>query len=436
MFQPADGREHIPGKRHATGITAAKWIAAKTVRANGSGSWPTALNAEDFFEIGGGVMVGVDPQLVGIAVQVPAPCWSTDELLAAAQGRLSDRLVSMLRGLGVRQRHSVLSNYPQAIFGGAAPQLEIQASALAALAADKCLAESGAAPERIGLVLGVTSSPGRLLPSLVCDLFARLPWLPRDAANLSISYMGCSAIAKVVDAARWYLACHPRRLVLACFLEAITPLSPELPGRYAHFDEVPLEQRQDTVNVMHGFLFADAAVAMLLGTDASGPSFGPVVHLTNERAEDAELGTVPDGGSDEPLVQGRRLYTLSPEVTPRGVHYATSAVDTLLDRGRCGLAAPAKAGFLLMHTGSSRILDGLCDRFGVPRGGPVTASSYRVLREYGNTLGCSVPLMLADPVHRAGGEGLVVAFGLSFSCGAFTVTIPPDGWHPGLQGAS
>jgi 3-oxoacyl-[acyl-carrier-protein] synthase-3 len=52
------------------------------------------------------------------------------------------------------------------------------------------------------------------------------------------------------------------------------------------------------------------------------------------------------------------------------------------------------------------------------------------LRDYANTIGCSVPLMLAEPVHRLEGQGLLVAFGLSFSCGAFTMTVPPGGWTP------
>jgi 3-oxoacyl-[acyl-carrier-protein] synthase-3 len=202
-----------------------------------------------------------------------------------------------------------------------------------------------------------------------------------------------------------------------------------LPGRYAHFTEVPETRRQDTVNALHGFLFGDAAVAMLLGADGAGPAFGPVVHLTNERPEDAELGTVPDGGSDIPVVHGRRLYTLNPYVTPRGTHYATSTVKSLLGR-TSDLDGPADARLVFLHTGSGRILDGLCAQFGIDRDGPEVASSYRILREYGNTLGCSVPLMFADPVRREAGTGLAVAFGLSFSCGAFTVRIPDGGWTP------
>ncbi|WP_328388161.1 3-oxoacyl-[acyl-carrier-protein] synthase III C-terminal domain-containing protein [Nocardia sp. NBC_00416] len=336
----------------------------------------------------------------------------------------------MLNDIGVLNRHSVLANYPDVLFRDAEPKLDIATADLAVAAARKCLAKGDVAPESIGLVLGVTSAPGRLLPSLVCDVIARMPEIPRTVANLSIEYMGCSAMAKVVETARWYLSCNPEKRVLVCFTEAITPLSPVLPGFYSHFSEVSADERQSTVDAMHGFLFADAAVAMVFAAEGVGPTFGPVASLTNERAEDAELGTVPDGGSDIPVVHGRRLYTLSSQVTPRGSFYAKETVRMLLDDESCRLNDPGDASMLLMHTGSVRILDSLCAQFGVSPDSAPVASSYRVLREYGNTLGCSVPLMVAESTHRHAGQGIVVAFGLSFSCGAFTMTIPEGGWTP------
>jgi hypothetical protein len=60
-------------------------------------------------------------------------------------------------------------------------------------------------------------------------------------------------------------------------------------------------------------------------------------------------------------------------------------------------------------------------------------SSYRILRDFGNTIGCSIPLMLADPVDRIEGESLLVAFGLSFSCAACILTIPQGRWKPQLK---
>jgi 3-oxoacyl-[acyl-carrier-protein] synthase-3 len=375
--------------------------------------------------------VTIDPCIKAIASAVPGPRWSTEELLSAAGSRLSPRLAAMIRDLGVSNRHSILANYPAVLFDDAEPELSIPATGLAVQAVRRCIAKAGIqAEESIGLVLGATSSPGRLLPSLVCDLFAQVPEIPRSAENLSVSYMGCSVIARVVQTARWYLTCNPGKVVLACFMDAITPLSPPLPGQYAHFSEIPEELRQETVNAMHGFLFGDAAVAMLLGAEGDGPVFGPCASLTNEIPADAELGTVLDGGSDIPEVFGRRLYTLSPEVSRRGVHYASQTVRTLVADQQTSFSVPSEASVLLMHTGSKRILHGLCDEFHVPRDSEKVASSYHVLREHGNTIGCSIPLMLAEEVHRPEGEGIMMAFGLSFSCGSSSIRIPPGGWTP------
>jgi len=377
------------------------------------------------------IQVPVAPTICAIASQLPEPSWTTEELLAASKDRFSEKLKNMLGHLGVDNRHSVLANYPAVLFEGAEPQLAISGSILAVQAARKCIEKAAIDPAKIGLVLGVTSSPSRLLPSLVCDIFQHMEELRRDTVNLSIEYMGCSAIAKAVDVARWFLAVHPEKYVLVSFMDAITPLSPPLPGKYAHFSEVPLNERQQTVNAMHGILFGDASVAMLLGTHGDGPSFGPITHLTNERPEDAELGTVPDGGSDIPVVKGeRREYTLSPDVTPRGGFYAVHTVEQLLESEAMPLKDLSKASKLLMHTGSEKILDTLCQRFGVSSQSPSVATSYGILRKYGNTIGCSVPLMLAEPTPWSEGVAIMVAFGLSFSCGAGWMTVPRGGWRP------
>jgi 3-oxoacyl-[acyl-carrier-protein] synthase III len=373
--------------------------------------------------------VTIDPCLKAIAAAMPEPHWSTDELLSAAGDRLTPKLVDMMRDLGIDNRHSILANYPAVLFEGARPDFSISATGLAVQAVRRCIDKAGIPAESIGLVLGATSTPGRLLPSLVCDLFAQVPEIPRSADNLSISYMGCSVIARVIQAARWYLTCNPGQVVLACFMEAITPLSPPLPGKYAHFSEIPEDLRQETVNAMHGFLFADGAVAMILGAEGDGPVFGTVAGLTNERPEDAELGTVPMG-SDSSEGFGRPLYTLQPAVSRRGVDYASQTVRTLVADQRVSFSEPSQASLLLMHTGSKRILHGLCDEFQVPRDSEKVASSYRALREYGNTIGCSIPLMLAEEVHRPEGEGIMMAFGLSFSCGSSSIRIPAGGWTP------
>ncbi len=129
----------------------------------------------------------VSPTIRSISAQLPEHSWTTDELLKASGERLSGRLRDMLSRLGIDKRHSVLANYPSVLFNGAEPELAVSGSTLAVHAARTCIEKGNVNPEDIGLVLGVTSSPSRLLPSLVCDIFAQMPELRRDAANLSIS---------------------------------------------------------------------------------------------------------------------------------------------------------------------------------------------------------------------------------------------------------
>lgn len=374
-------------------------------------------------------MTGVAPRLDAISRVLPPVRVTTEELVLTGRGHLSDKLVDMIGVLGVDSRYSVLANYPDVLFAGAEPEHATTASALAVRAARECVAKAGVCGEDVGLVLGVTSYPGRLAPTLVYDLIAAMPELPRTVPHLSLGYLGCSAIAKAIDTARWFLAAEPAKRVLVCFMEASTPLSIPLAGFYGHYSEVPPDQRRNTAQAMFGFLTGDAAVAMMLSADGDGPSFTGARHLTNDDASDTELGGIPDGGSDVPVVHGRRSYTLSASVRPRGEHYARTTVEALLSEEDLGFTEVSDASVVLLHTGSKHILDGLCDCFGIPRAADSVASSYRVLREYGNTIGCSVPLMLADPVRRPGGDGLLVAFGLGFSCGAIGVRFP-DGWRP------
>jgi hypothetical protein len=87
----------------------------------------------------------IAPVLTAIAAELPGPRFSTDELLAAATGRFSDRLVEMLAGLGIGKRHSVLSNYPQVLFQGEDPKLDIATADLAVRSARAVLAKADAA---------------------------------------------------------------------------------------------------------------------------------------------------------------------------------------------------------------------------------------------------------------------------------------------------
>ena len=94
----------------------------------------------------------VDPRITSIAAELPRPRWTTEELVAAAGDRISDRLRDMVSTLGVDTRHSMLSNFPDVLFAGAAPEFDTRASELAATAVRRCVEKAGVGFDSVGLV--------------------------------------------------------------------------------------------------------------------------------------------------------------------------------------------------------------------------------------------------------------------------------------------
>lgn len=352
-----------------------------------------------------------------IATYVPSPCYTTDELLARSRNKLSPDLQDMLYRLGVVRRHSILSNYPEVLFGQADPVWAIQGTEMAVRAARACITQADCDVSEIGLVIAATNTPSRLVPGLVSDLFAQMPELPREAMNLSLQGQGCSPLLKAVDAARWYLQANPRSRVLLVCMESTTAMSQPLGGsRYLSFKEAQTSQEvQSTVDVLHGFLFADGAVALLLQAGGSGYAFGPATHLTNDKAEDANLGYIMGAGSDMPAIQGRPLYKLGAGISERGAFYASNTMSRLLDLPECPIRSVNEADQVIIHTGSRKILDGICSKAGIATDSPRVTSSYNILADYGNLTGASLGFMIADSLPKAQGPILLLSFGLSFS---------------------
>ena len=90
-----------------------------------------------------------------------------------------------------------------------------------------------------------------------------------------------------------------------------------------------------------------------------------------------------------------------------------------------GLEGARRPDFVCIHTGSRKILDGVCDELGFDRAGEGPSGSYGVLREFGNLSAGSIGFMLAEHLRRGSrGTGAMVAFGAGFSASAGLVTFP------------
>jgi 3-oxoacyl-[acyl-carrier-protein] synthase-3 len=218
--------------------------------------------------------------------------------------------------------------------------------------------------------------------------------------------------------------------------EAHTPLAgPLLRDEYFGFREIArmrknqeindegfVEQRTETALLIQMMLFGDGAVAMLLGTDQVGkPTFGPISHLTNDNPDDVNLLTMT-AHSTHPALKGRPQYFMRPTVPARGAHYAVATVNDVLHNPQSPVSDLNQIDDCLIHTGSKKILDGVCSQLHLDTDSSKVNKSYEVLKNYGNLSSASTGFMLAGKKEWAG-PAMVVGFGVGFTASAGLMSV-------------
>ena len=241
---------------------------------------------------------------------------------------------------------------------------------------------------------------------------------------------GCSVLLKSIEVAQWYLAANPGKMALVLMAEAHTPfVAPLLADEYNGYrellrlrkeqklDEAQFEQKRlDTTFVIQSMLFGDGAVALLVGNEEGKPSFGPISHLTNEETDDVNLLTMTSKSS-HPYLKGRPQYFMRPSVPARGAHYAVTTVKNVLEHPDSPVSTLGQVDNCLIHTGSKKILDGVCSQLHLEKDSTKVQGSYDVLKNYGNLSSASTGFMLAGK-NNWKGPAMVVGFGVGFTASA------------------
>jgi 3-oxoacyl-[acyl-carrier-protein] synthase-3 len=254
--------------------------------------------------------------------------------------------------------------------------------------------------------------------------------LSRSINTVSMQAQGCSVLLKSIEVARWYLCANPRKVALILMSEAHTPyISPLLSEEYfgyrevarlsknGHLDKEEIARRRlDSTFVVQAMLFGDGAVALLLGTEEGEATFGPISHLTNDDPGDVDLLAM-NGGSSQPCLQGRPQYFMRPNVPCRGAHYAVTTVNQVLEHPDSPVNDLDEVEDCLIHTGSKKILDGVCSQLDLAPSSPKVRTSYEVLQNYGNLSSASTGFMLAEKSFHKGAT-MVVGFGVGFTASA------------------
>jgi 3-oxoacyl-[acyl-carrier-protein] synthase III len=374
--------------------------------------------------------------LLSAATSTPQHAYQTTDLTNALMHKLSPELINTLNSLGVNQRYSVMHNYPD-FLAGKAMDANSSTTALGVGATRRCIEEWQGDPSQIGLLVAATNTPDQMLPCLASEVIGRTHGLlSRSIRTVNMQSQGCSVLLKSIEVAQWYLAANPGKMALVLMAEAHTPfVAPLLADEYLGFrellrlrkeqkiDEAQFEQKRlDTTFVIQSMLFGDGAVALLVGSEEGKPSFGPISHLTNEETEDVNLLTMTSNSS-HPSLKGRPQYFMRPTVPNRGAHYAVSTVNSVLEHPDSPVSTLGQVDDCLIHTGSKKILDGVCSQLHLEKDSTKVQGSYDVLKNYGNLSSASTGFMLAEK-NDWNGPAMVVGFGVGFTASAGIMNYP------------
>ena len=374
--------------------------------------------------------------MISASTATPQNRISTTELVASMMHKLSPELIKTICTLGVENRYSAMENYAD-FLSGAPMNPTSSTTDMGVNATRKCIEEWGGDPSQIGLLIAATNTPDQMLPCLASEVMGRTHGLlPRSLSTVSMQSQGCSVMLKAVEVAQWYLAANPGKLAVVLMSEAHTPfVAPLLQSEYYGFreiarmrkhnqiDDVAFEQQRiETTLAIQSMLFGDGAVALLLGTDQPGkPTFGPISHLTNDNPDDVNLLSMVSS-STHPSLSGKPQYFMRPAVPARGAHYAVTTVNDVLDNPMSPVSDLSQVDDCLIHTGSKKILDGVCSQLHLDTDSTKVHKSYDVLENYGNLSSASTGFMLAGKNEWAG-PAMVVGFGVGFTASAGLMSV-------------
>lgn len=121
--------------------------------------------------------------------------------------------------------------------------------------------------------------------------------------------------------------------------------------------------------------------------------------------------------SSHPLLEGRPQYFMQPSVPTRGAHYAVTTVRNVLQHPMSPVTDLTQVNDCLVHTGSKKILDGVCTQLDLQPESAKVQGSYEVLERFGNLSSASTGFMLAAKDEWSG-PAMVVGFGVGFTASA------------------
>ena len=259
------------------------------------------------------------------------------------------------------------------------------ASALAAQAAKKAIADAGIAAEQIEAIIVATSTPDYIFPS-TANLVQQEIGAERAACfDLSAACTGFLYAMSVADA---YIKAGMYKKVLVIGAEVMSQV---------------VDWKDRSVCV----LFGDGAGAVVLGEDGSGKSIFRL-HSDSGSAQALTLGK-----ENAVHMNGREIFSFAVRKVPESVKEVLEESET----------AKEQVKYFILHQANARMIESIAKRLDVP-----VEKFPMNLETHGNTSAASIPVLL-DELNRQNrlipGDVLILSgFGGGLSWGSALLE-----WH-------
>lgn len=352
----------------------------------------------------------------------PTHYYSTDEILNEINPLLTDTLIAQVRRLGVSGRYCCMHAFPQYLLHSndrGKRSFQETTTTLALNAIKDCLAKTKINPSQIDLLIAATNTQDRPLPCLSFEIMSEKELFPKNINNLNLQNQGCSIMPKAMEIANEHLLLHPEGNVLIVLAEAHSLLIPRVAKNLKAFQDCLSEEDvRNTTQLFTSLLFGDGAVAILVGSEGDGLKVEHITHITNIEPTDSQVIHMDEGGVVRPEYTGLPYYHMTKDIPATGLHYAKTLLENFQKEKGHAIAADIY-DYLLIHTGSKKILDGILNVICNGESASKGAISFEILQKYGNLSSASVPMMIHHLMTQNGVKKnqkiLSLTFGVGFS---------------------
>ncbi len=359
----------------------------------------------------------------GVETVVPENKVCTSKLLEALEPKVNPHILERIKNLGVSSRYSIVRDYENVLAGNTSRFLTSSATDLALKSIKKCMTQSSVDYSEITMLISMSNTVNQRLPCFGYEIMDRDREFSRATNIVNMENQGCSALVKAIDlASAWIQQGRGKVMIVSsdtptgffdsCVNEQLFDYS-EL-GALSMMKRPTATQSLNTL--IAASLFGDGAATMILGEyDESRPRIGFQHHLTNTDSDDVKLLSMDEGGLVKPSYTGMPKYKMSKFVKSRGASYARDVLIPSQKSLKQYLGSDEiSEEFLLCHTGSRKILDGI--KAIKSHKNSQMDLSYEILEKYGNLSGSSLPFMIANSQSQYSSMvGIILGFGVGFS---------------------